>query len=121
MIAEGKKRLDGKHNIFLTATDGLSFPFADNSFDFVFSFIVFQHMPNKKMVAQNIAEIDRVLKPHGIGKIQLRGLPTSKRNWFYGPDFTAAEAQTMLTKSNLKLIKTDGKGKRYFWILFEKV
>ena len=49
-----------------------------------FSFIVFQHMPNKKVVGKNFEEIKRVLKNNGIAKIQVRGLPQVNSIGFMG-------------------------------------
>jgi SAM-dependent methyltransferase len=49
--------------------------FADNSFDFVYSYIVFQHIPNRDVVLNYLSEARRVLKPGGILRCQLRGTP----------------------------------------------
>jgi 2-polyprenyl-3-methyl-5-hydroxy-6-metoxy-1,4-benzoquinol methylase len=45
-------------------------PFAENSFDVVFSYSVLQHLA-KERVRKVIAEIDRVLKPGGVALIQM--------------------------------------------------
>lgn len=121
MVAMGKERLKNHKNIEFIANDGRKYPVKDSSVDLVFSYIVFQHMPNKKVVEENIKEIKRVLKDAGIAKIQLRGLPTSKLNWFYGPSFTKNETEKMLTHLGLNLIKTEGENQRYFWIWFSKI
>jgi ubiquinone/menaquinone biosynthesis C-methylase UbiE len=120
MVRKGGQRLSSAKNITFRATDGTSFPFANASFDFVFSFIVFQHMPDKQTIEKNIAEVSRVLRPGGIAKIQLRGLPTSKKNWFYGPSFSVADARKLLTDLPLAMIASEGEGQRYFWIWLEK-
>jgi ubiquinone/menaquinone biosynthesis C-methylase UbiE len=120
MVRKGSQRLSGSKNIVFKATDGTSFPFTSSSFDFVFSFIVFQHMPDTQTIEKNIAEISRVLRPGGIAKIQLRGLPTSKKNWYYGPSFSVADARKLIKNLPLTMIKSDGEGQRYFWIWLEK-
>ncbi len=120
MIAKAKKRLASTTNISFQATDGVRFPFPENSFDFVFSFIVFQHMPDVATVRKNISEISRVLKSDGIAKIQLRGLPTSKLNWFYGPSFTKKNAEKLVKSFDLKVIETLGENQRYFWLWLKK-
>ncbi len=51
-------------------TDGLEFPFASNSFDFVYSFTCFQHMPTLEIVQANIRETFRVLKDSGLCRVQ---------------------------------------------------
>ncbi len=56
--------------------NGHSLPVASNMFDYVYSFITFQHMPNKEHVVANITEAFRVLKPGGICRIQtIQGPP----------------------------------------------
>ena len=120
MIRKGKERLGQADTVTLTATDGRSYPFGNGRFDFVFSFIVFQHMPDKATIAKNIAEIDRVLKIGGVAKIQLRGLPTSKKNWFYGPSFSLDEARELLKGTALHIVGTEGEEQRYFWLWLTK-
>ncbi|OHA26147.1 MAG: hypothetical protein A3D52_00490 [Candidatus Taylorbacteria bacterium RIFCSPHIGHO2_02_FULL_44_36] len=120
MIEHGKKRLANKNNVRLAATDGLTFPFPDSNFDLVFSFIVFQHMPDIAIIRRNLKEIGRVLKPNGLAKIQLRGLPTSKKNWFYGPAFARRDAEKLIVSLPLTIIKTEGENQRYFWLWLEK-
>ncbi len=120
MVLEGKKRLTHSSNVKLISTDGQRFPFSDNEFDFVFSFIVFQYMPNRETVRKNFEEIARVLKTNGIAKIQVRGLPTKKTNWFYGPSFDVRGIRTLLKNIPLEIRKTQGENQRYFWLWLEK-
>ncbi|MFA5998227.1 MAG: class I SAM-dependent methyltransferase [Candidatus Paceibacterota bacterium] len=121
MIKAGSERLQNLANITFIANDGERYPsIEDSTVDFVFSYIVFQHMPDKKIILENLKEIRRVLAPHGVAKIQLRGLPTSKYNWFYGPSFSKDEIENILGSLGLKLIKTEGEKQRYFWIWFSK-
>jgi len=121
MVREGERRLKDCVNIEFIAGDGRTYPVADSSIDFVFSYIVFQHMPNKKVVEENFKNIKRVLKNGGIAKIQVRGLPTSKMNWFYGPSFTEKEITKMINSIGLELLKTEGGNQRYFWIWLQKI
>ena len=120
MIERGKKRLNNKNNVHLAATDGFTFHFPDSTFDLVFSFIVFQHMPDVSTVRKNLEEITRVLKSNGIAKIQLRGLPTSKKNWFYGPAFARRNAEKLIAGLPLSIIKDEGENQRYFWLWLKK-
>lgn len=116
MIKKGRERFKNADNINFIANNGKNYPIKNESIDFVFSYIVFQHMPNKKVVEENFKEIKRVLKENGIAKIQVRGLPTSKLNWFYGPSFTRKELEKMVNKFGLKIQKTAGENQRYFWM-----
>lgn len=120
MISRAKERLFEKQNVTLVATDGEHYPFPNHSMDFVFSTIVFQHMPSVEVIRQNFFEIERVLKSNGIAKIQLRGVPTEKSNWFYGPAFTLNDLPELFKGINLSIFKTEGAGTKYFWVWIEK-
>ncbi len=120
MIDQAKIRLKEKNNIQLIPTDGIHMPFSDNFFDFVFSFIVFQHMPSKKIIRKNLEEVARVLVSDGLAKIQVRGIPVAKRNWFYGPSFTVDQVQDIVHGLPLNIIKIEGVGSRYLWVWLKK-
>lgn len=121
MVAQGEKRLAHLPNVTLLATDGLHYPFSDNQFDFVFSFIVFQHMPNKETVRQNLKEVRRVLKSGQIAKIQIRGGHQPFRwQWFHGPAFKKTEAISMVQGLGFKVLKTSGEGSKLFWLWLTK-
>src|SRR5579863_4976963 len=76
MIALAKEKLSGIANVFPHATDGASLTqFADQSFDFVFSYAVFQHIPSRDVVYQYMNEIARVMKAGGLARLQFNGLP----------------------------------------------
>ena len=120
MVKRGQERLGERKNVHFFATDGVSYPFSDNLCNLVFSFITFQHMPSADVVRKNFQEIGRVLKPGGIAKIQLRGVPVKKASWFYGPAFTV-DSLTSLIGRGLSVVKTEGEGTKYFWVWLEKI
>lgn len=71
MIKEGKEYCKST-NIELIKVDGNgSLPYESNMFDYVFSFITFQHIPNTDTVLKYISEMYRLLKNSGTIKIQL--------------------------------------------------
>jgi ubiquinone/menaquinone biosynthesis C-methylase UbiE len=71
MIREGKEYCEST-NIELIKVDGKGeLPYESNSFDYVFSFITFQHIPNTNTVLKYVAEMYRLLKDTGTIKIQL--------------------------------------------------
>jgi ubiquinone/menaquinone biosynthesis C-methylase UbiE len=55
----------------LLLTDGKTLPLDDNQFDFVYSFLVFQHIRSVKIFKSYLSEVYRVLKPNGIFRFQL--------------------------------------------------
>ncbi len=120
MVEMGNKRLLETKNIKLIATDGRTYPVANDSIDLVFSFIVFQHMADRETIRKNFEEAARVLKKGGIMKVQLRGVPTVKKEWFYGPSFDLSQLRKIIKGLPLAVLKTDGENQMYFWVWFEK-
>jgi ubiquinone/menaquinone biosynthesis C-methylase UbiE len=47
----------------------------DSSVDFAFSFIVFQHIPDRRITLGYFEEIGRVLRPGGMFRVHVNGLP----------------------------------------------
>jgi SAM-dependent methyltransferase len=63
----------------LTATSGADLaPFEDGAFDFVFSHLVFQHIPEEPVVASYLREVARVLTPTGLALLQFDTRPPSR-------------------------------------------
>ena len=119
MVEEATKRLAHVPNVAFTATDGEHYPFEENTFDLVFSYIVFQHMPSRSVILENFKEVKRVLKSTGIAKIQIRGgRAVRKGTWFYGPSFTEEEARVLAAEAGLQIVKMgDDSVKRFFlWL-----
>lgn len=56
---------------FLTS-DGLSLPVETESADLVLSYEVFQHMPSRDVIAANLRDARRVLRPDGVALIHVR-------------------------------------------------
>ncbi len=85
-----RAREDNAHltNVEWVVGDGTGLrPCPDAGVDFCFSFIVFQHIPSKRVVTSYFREILRVLKPGGRAKFQLRGTPGNppgKVLWYKG-------------------------------------
>ena len=74
MIEKARVLVGKKTNITFsvgTGVDLLQFP--DGTFDYCFSYTVFQHMPSRAVVFGYLAEILRTLKPGGIARIQFNG------------------------------------------------
>ena len=57
MIAQGRKRLKVFKNIKFLETDGVNIPLPENSFDFVFSYLVFQHIKDRNIFEGAFREI----------------------------------------------------------------
>jgi len=59
------------NNIEFLQNNGRAFSFLrDNSVDYIFSVITFQHMPSKEVIEANVEDLSRVLKEEGVCQIQ---------------------------------------------------
>lgn len=69
-IAKSMHKDSRYKNVVFLKNDGRTFVnIGDNTIDYVFSLVTFQHMPSKEVVNANIREIARVLKEDGVFQI----------------------------------------------------
>lgn len=59
----------GRSNVELLRTDGRTVPLPNESVDFVYSFIVFQHLPTIETFKRYVEEIHRVLHVRGVAQL----------------------------------------------------
>ncbi len=122
MISQGRELLSDLPNAHLHATDGSLEVLEDNSQDFVFSFVVFQHIPSKQAIIRYIQESARVLKPGGVFKFQVDG---RERPFWKGADtwlgvwFKPAEIKQILTEAGFSIVDTWGEATQYYWLTAE--
>jgi SAM-dependent methyltransferase len=94
--------------------DGRSLPVPDDSVDFVYSFIVFQHMEKLEIVRANIFEAARVLRPGGVAVLffgRHRFFPHHRtgRSWYeldlllerFGPPYRELDEPVNVTNVQL--------------------
>lgn len=122
--------------------------FGDNSIDFCYSYAVFQHIPDKDVVRNYLREVCRVLKPGGVFKGQLNGLPHTREpggeslpvsGWsaraavpglppeqqvavdtWCGVGFCPEEVARFATEQGMQLLAMDGFDTQYLWIAMRK-
>src|SRR5512141_108024 len=73
MIEKSKTYAAGSPNVRTELTDGAFAFLPDACLDFVFSFIVFQHIPDRAPIRRYVEEAARVLKPGGVFRFQVDG------------------------------------------------
>jgi len=119
MIRQGKKRLKDFYNIEWHETDGQTVPLKDNSVDFAFSYLVFQHIKTKGMIKRNFKEVLRVLKPNGVFLVFLRHKEENMSYWSSGVAYNEATIPELL--HGFKLLRSDYKDDCYtFWLWLKK-
>lgn len=124
MIRIATQRLADVPNAFFYRNNGMDLKaLPAEHFDFALSFIVFQHVPSKEVIAGYIEEVHRVLKPGRLFKFQVQGgalkdVPLLD-TWF-GVSFTRAEMEEVASKSGFELRYATGEGTQDFWLWFFK-
>ena len=123
MIHKGKKYVENLQNCQIFENNGIDLSeFSDNYFDFCFSFIVFQHIPEKKIVEKYISEVSRVLKPHCLFRFQVRGTIATKpqeiTTWD-GVQFSSDEIHKIAQVNNFEIIEEGNDKDEYYWLTFQ--
>jgi ubiquinone/menaquinone biosynthesis C-methylase UbiE len=123
MIAQARRALAGCSNVKLHQNSGTDLQlFGNGEFDFVFSAIVFQHIPRKAVVENYIREAYRVLRPGSVMKCQMEGHPVPGRwpDTWEGVSLTEAEVRKIAAECSFEVRSLTGAGTQYFWITLFK-
>jgi len=96
--------------------------FADESFDFIYSYAVFQHIPSKDVVFSYLADAARVLKPGGLMRFQANNLEadrTAAETW-HGCSVEAEEIRAYAKTFGLRLLALEAIKTQYMWVTIRK-
>jgi SAM-dependent methyltransferase len=96
--------------------------YAPESFDFVYSYAVFQHIPDREVVFQYFRETRRVLKTGGIARFQVNGLPESAPRYdtWCGVRIGAADLAAFARDNDFQLLALEGVATQYLWTTWRK-
>jgi len=96
--------------------------FADETFDFVYSYAVFQHIPSAAVVFDYFRETVRVLKPGGIARLQINGLPKTAKEYttWSGVRIAGEEIQAFAREQGIDLLALTGVETQYMWTTWRK-
>ena len=122
MVARARTQLVDVPNARVHETDGAHLPvFPDDFFDFAYSFIVYQHVPDRSVVVTSLREVARTLRRGGIFKFQVQGvvLPGERDTWV-GVGFGAEEMAALARELRFDAIRTEGAGTQYFWHVWRR-
>ena len=118
MVRRGREYCAGLGNVELLRTDGTLAALQGESFDFVFSHIVFQHVPRKAYVDRYLREAHRVLKPGGILRVQVDGRSRQFfRRWvadsWSGVGYSSRDLRRRLDTAGFAVTEIKGEGTQY--------
>jgi SAM-dependent methyltransferase len=122
MIRLARERLRDIPHAHVHATNGASLgQFADGSFDFVYSYAVFQHIPSRSVVLEYMNEISRVLKPGGIFRGQFNGLPhLGAPDTWSGITFSGEDIRAFTREKGLQLLGLEDVQTQYVWTTWRR-
>ncbi len=123
MIRLAAEKLVNVPNAFPRSTNGTDLScYEDDFFDFVYSFAVFQHIPSRDLVFSYLAEARRVLKPGGVLRFQVNGLPETARQYstWDGVRIAAPEMAEFACTHDFQLLALEGVDTQYLWITMRK-
>lgn len=96
--------------------------FAGESFDFVYSYAVFQHIPSRAVVFDYLREAWRVLQPGGILRCQINGLPEHAQRYdtWSGVRISPQEIRAVALAEDFELLALEQIWTQYMWITCRK-
>jgi len=96
--------------------------FPDAKFDFVYSYAVFQHIPSREVVFGYLREAWRVLKPGGVIRCQLNGLPQTAKQYdtWSGVRVAPEEVRAFAREQGFQLLALEDIWTQYMWVTMRK-
>lgn len=123
MVARAKANLAGVPNAHPRHAPNSNLEaFTDASIDFIYSYAVFQHIPSREVVMGYLSDAVRVLKPGGIIRVQLNGLPPTAKTYdtWSGVRIAAQEMRDWSLQSGVALLALEGMETQYMWATLRK-
>jgi ubiquinone/menaquinone biosynthesis C-methylase UbiE len=123
MIALARERLRDTPNAHPHVSDGASLAeFPGETFDFVYSYAVFQHVPSRDVIAAYMREISRVLKTGGFARLQFNGMPAREGSFdtWSGARTTTGEIVEFTQLNDIQMLALEGAGTQYMWTTWRK-
>ena len=123
MIRLAGERLRETPNAHAHHTSGADLAqFPSEKFDFIYSYAVFQHIPSRDVVFNYLREAQRVLKPEGVLRCQLNGLPPHARQYdtWSGVRIAPDQIARFTLEQDLQLLALEQIWTQYMWITCRK-
>ena len=120
LAGEHLRNTPNAHAHLSSGSDLAEFP--DDKFDFVYSFAVFQHIPSREVVFNYLREARRVLKPGGVLRCQMNGLPPHAKQYdtWNGVRIAPDEISNFALEQDLQLLVLEQIWTQYMWITCRK-
>jgi SAM-dependent methyltransferase len=124
MVRLGRERLRDLDNVHLHHGNGVDLTsFPDDYFQFAFSYLVFQHIPDRAVIASYLREVGRVLEPGGLFKFQVHGGESGYRedreSTWSGVVVSESDVRRWAHLFGFRVLGLDGFGTQYAWVRLE--
>ena len=123
MIARAKEKLEDVPNAHPAVSDGSSLSgYSDESFDFVYSYAVFQHIPSRDVVFAYLRDARRVMKTGGLAVLQFSSLQHRRADidTWDGVRFTSNDILEFASANDFQVLTLEGVGTQYMWTTWRK-
>ena len=123
MIVKARQNLRGVSHAHVHATSGSNLAqFADESFHFIYSYAVFQHIPSRDVVMEYLREANRVLRPGGLLRCQINGLDQTAKSYdtWSGVRVSGDEVRKYALEHDMQLLALEGVRTQYMWTTMRK-
>lgn len=125
MVARARAAVANFEHTLVCQTNGRDVGMlADGAFDFAFSFIVFQHIPEQAVIENYVKDVARVLRPGGLFKFQVQGSwrPSSEgSDTWLGAHVSGLDIADWSERYGYEVLHSEGIGTQYFWIWLRKL
>ncbi len=124
MVSQARAALVGMPNVHILRNNGKDLDVLGNvRFDFVFSSIVFQHIPSREVIESYVRAARGRLRRGGRVTFPVPGglaLDNPPDDTWLGVTFSEQEARDMALRSGFEMRYSFGAGTQYFWLWFFK-
>jgi SAM-dependent methyltransferase len=123
MVAQAQEKLRDIPHAHVHVTHGADLTgFGAGTFDLVYSYAVFQHIPSREVVLSYLAEARRVLKDGGVFRFQINGLPETAARYdtWSGVRISAREIRDFAMENDFQLLALEGVLTQYMWVTLHK-
>jgi len=115
MIGLARESLRDIPNAHVHLTDGASLrEFPDESYDFIYSYAVFQHIPSREVIREYLTEIHRTLKTGGFARLWFDGLSRQRdSDTWTGAPFSSTEILEFTQFHGIQVLALEGASTPY--------
>jgi SAM-dependent methyltransferase len=124
MVSRAQANTKDQLNVTVLLGDGATLADLPSvSFDFVFSFIVFQHISKLEVITSYCKDAHRILKPGGLFKFQIKGdtsIVGNADDTWTGYPISELQAERLARAADFSIEHAEGAGTQYYWLWFRK-